>query len=850
MTTKRIPSWARALLSTAVGSTALLCCASARAAPVTVDPGDYDGQWRINGSYVTGETTLDLAPGNHNVGVGSYGAFAISVDSGGSVTVLNGESGVGGPGTLTFNTVDVAVDPAAFDGQWNISRGEPANYDSGIRTATLVPGVWFSVAAGSYGSFVVRTDETGLVEVNNGISALGGDGTLTFNTVDVAVDPAAFDGQWNISRGEPGNFDSGPRTATLVPGVWFSVGTGSYGSFVVRTDETGLVEVNNGVSAVGGTETLTFNTVDVAVDPGEFDGQWNISRGEPGNFDVGPRVATLVPGVWFSFGVGSYGGFIARTDDAGIVEVNNGVSAAGGTGTLTFNTVEAAVDPGSYAGEWTISRGEPGNFDSGPRTATLVPGVWFSFNVGSYGGFIAMADALGYVDVHNDSSATGGLGSLLFNTFTVSVDPGDHPGSWWFSRGSSSATGAGTVELVASIYWTFIAHGEGNQLVYLDDPCALDPGSFSLGAADFELGCGCEDGDLDGICDVEDVCPLDPDNDADGDGVCGELDLCSGDDATGDTDGDGICDDGDFCFGDDATGDTDSDGVCDGGDLCFGDDATGDVDSDGVCDDIDLCLGSDSSGDSDDDGVCDDSDVCPLDPLNDEDGDTVCGDIDTCLGDDQSGDDDGDDICNDLDLCVGNDAVGDEDFDGYCDDLDNCPSDANDQSDQDNDGIGDVCEQDSDLDGVIDDADNCPVVANAGQADIDGDGLGDACDDDDDGDGVSDGLDNCPIHANPAQADFDADGTGDACDGDDDADGISDDIDVCTGTPIDALFDRKGCSGVQNIERICGEATDYERHGRFVSCVVRVSKRQQRKGLITRRERARIIRNAARGRRC
>jgi Thrombospondin type 3 repeat len=51
---------------------------------------------------------------------------------------------------------------------------------------------------------------------------------------------------------------------------------------------------------------------------------------------------------------------------------------------------------------------------------------------------------------------------------------------------------------------------------------------------------------------------------------------------------------------------------------------------------------------------------------------------------------------------------------------------------------------DTDADGFYDYEDNCPSIANEDQADEDDDNIGDACDDDTDGDGVADGDDPAP----------------------------------------------------------------------------------------------------------
>jgi hypothetical protein len=126
----------------------------------------------------------------------------------------------------------------------------------------------------------------------------------------------------------------------------------------------------------------------------------------------------------------------------------------------------------------------------------------------------------------------------------------------------------------------------------------------------------------------------------------------------------------------------------------------------------------------------------------------------------------------------------DLDNDGIGDACDNCPVVYNtDQSDIDSDGVGDACDgclndpnktepgicgcgvpdTDSDGDGIPDCHDNCPNVFNPDQKDTCHNGIGDACQPDTDGDSTPDACDNCPAIYNPDQLDSNGDGIGDAC---------------------------------------------------------------------------------------
>ena len=394
----------------------------------------------------------------------------------------------------------------------------------------------------------------------------------------------------------------------------------------------------------------------------------------------------------------------------------------------------------------------------------------------------------------SESQYTAGDGILQAGESYAQINRYDQ-GNW-----DSSSSSGGPIHSPASIEVTFTHPDTGD--------------SFSKIAKFTSQGL---DLDGDGVLDLEDVFPADPDEslDSDGDGIGNNRDNCvdvvnygqvntdsdeTGDKCDNDDDNDGVLDASDlFPLDSSESADTDSDGVGDNSDVFPNDSSEStDTDSDGVGDNSDVFPNDSSeSADTDSDGVGDNSDVFPLDSSEsvDTDSDGVGDNSDVFPNDSsESADTDSDGVGDNSDVFPldssesvdsDSDGVGDNsdvfpldssesvdtDSDGVGDNSDVFPLDSSESVDTDSDGVGDNSDVfpndssetvDTDLDGIGDNSDAFPNDSSE-SVDTDSDGMGNNADPDDDNDTVLDVDDVFPLDASESR-DSDGDGVGDNSD--------------------------------------------------------------------------------------
>ncbi len=252
---------------------------------IFTDPDNFTGLWGIvnvvNHPINTAAQTIALVPGlSYHFYAGNVGVFPVTISSNGLATI--GNSGIpaqGDIGSVVFNNLAINIDPGSFTGEWYIGLNgvSAAEFDTGIKAVTIVPGVRYHFFIGGIGghSTTINSSPGGTLVLNNP-AFTGSPSTLTFNTTDVVIDPGVFAGEWGISRVPP--IQIGAVTTALVNGTRYLlfVGGGNNSRFIFNIDDNGLLTVDNGQSAVGGLASLEFKAEFITIDPQAFTGVWRI----------------------------------------------------------------------------------------------------------------------------------------------------------------------------------------------------------------------------------------------------------------------------------------------------------------------------------------------------------------------------------------------------------------------------------------------------------------------------------------------------------------------------------------------------------------------------------------------
>lgn len=588
-------------ISLVLATVAMLMTSLTWAHQITIDPGLYLGQYRMQGQYNLGVKTFDLATGSHTLGYADRtNNITFHVNDQGEITTSSTRVNINGS-TLNLVSVPITIDPKRYRfsirlmGRYHtLSAGEKIFYLPPQGTGADDVGNQLQMGLGDQSnSLMFYMDPQGQIHADSSRFLIVDGNRIEFETVPVYIDTTQYAMKWILVSGyqhSPGQIkefflppqgtgsdDNGSR-------YMLNVGGDQAHGFAFNLDTQGQIHSDTTKADINGNK-ITFKTMPLLVDVGDYDANFALG----GVYFRGSQTINVVPA---------------------------------GTGTMDTQSSRYQFLIGNQANGFYIdvnTRGEAVSDTS--RAQVDSQGIRFidlqkvSLDVGNFIGQYRLAGAV----------------------FTGNRD-------FWLP-----ATGTGSKDFGSK----YLVQAGATSYFEITNPCAVVPSSsIPLDLYTFTLSCQQQaaDTDEDGLPDSSDNCPMvaNPDqidldadglgdacdNDWDNDLIDNTLDNCPllSNENQLDSDGDGL---GDLC--DD---DRDGDGIADVSDNCANqfnpEQANSDNDDQGdVCD-----------LDDDNDGIEDAFDNCPVTVNPDQADLDADGEGDIC-----DGDADGDGIDNTLDQC-------------------------------------------------------------------------------------------------------------------------------------------------------------------------------------------------------
>lgn len=278
------------------------------------------------------------------------------------------------------------------------------------------------------------------VSTNLGDGVLRTTGELAFTvpTTNVTINVGAYRGNWYIPGANTWSY--GSQTLALNLGRTYQlVVNGFYNSSMFKVGMDGKVTCDGG-SATGGTNTLTFDTVSVTINPNQTQQAWYV----PGvnSWTYGSAVVTMLKnnrgGLYVNglYGTNGLWSLPIRftIDGAGNVSSLTGM-ATGGAGTLGLNVQNVTINLGGYENQWVIA-GFSG-WRKVNETIPLVKGGRYRLQL--YGAIynilfdVSSTGVVSVVPAEGVVRATGSGSTLTVATRRMYVKANGYYGNWQLS---------------------------------------------------------------------------------------------------------------------------------------------------------------------------------------------------------------------------------------------------------------------------------------------------------------------------------------------------------------------------------------------------------------------------------
>lgn len=354
-----------------------------------------------------------------------------------------------------------------------------------------------------------------LVLLNFGFFVYRVQGQTPPSSFPININPGAYIGQYAVDTIAP-PLITGPTTVNLTPGDHILFINPISTAFTVSTSGQ-VVSTSNPTALSFSNNTISFNTVSVVIDPGNYDGIYNLSS-IPGplatNF-TGRQSFALVAGIRLFLQVGGndHTGITCSVDANGqLSSLNNPTAASINGNVLTFNNVTISVNPVAYAG-WYFPSIYLFRAFFGAHNLIVVPGVDIGIDNGlldTNSTFLIRTDSAGQITVENNSpAATASGNTLTFNNAPIVIDQGQYQGVMVVSDNQTGFFGGRTLILIPGLDYgfdngfglgfgvIFTLDGNGNiSRVNLPAPLAFNANNLHVQTVPIVIDPGVYDGPL------------------------------------------------------------------------------------------------------------------------------------------------------------------------------------------------------------------------------------------------------------------------------------------------------------------------------------------------------------------